>query len=146
MRRRAISAAFLLATALAAAAPEAPPAKEPDLVLVQHILVGFKRSVKGKTLARTKAEAEALAADLLKRARAGEDFDALVKANTDDTYPGVFLLTNAGVPARSGSRPRSAMVFGFGDVSFRLAVGEVGVAAYSARSSPYGWHVIKRLE
>jgi hypothetical protein len=34
----------------------------------------------------------------------------------------------------------------FGDVAFGLAVGEVGLAAYHAATSPYGWHVIKRLE
>jgi parvulin-like peptidyl-prolyl isomerase len=38
------------------------------------------------------------------------------------------------------------MVKAFGDVSFALPVGGVGVATYDAVASPYGWHVIKRLE
>ena len=38
------------------------------------------------------------------------------------------------------------MVAAFGDVAFELEVGEVGLAKYHAGNSPYGWHVILRLE
>jgi hypothetical protein len=31
-------------------------------------------------------------------------------------------------------------------VSFRLEVDEIGLASHHAALSPYGWHVIKRLE
>ena len=41
--------------------------------------------------------------------------------------------------------PRAAMVPAFGDVGFGLEVGEVGVAAFDEKASPFGWHVIKRL-
>ena len=41
--------------------------------------------------------------------------------------------------------PRAAMVPAFGDVGFGLQVGEVGVASFDEKSSPFGWHVIKRL-
>ncbi len=41
--------------------------------------------------------------------------------------------------------PRGAMVPAFGDVGFALEVGEVSVAEFSEESSPFGWHVIKRL-
>jgi parvulin-like peptidyl-prolyl isomerase len=41
---------------------------------------------------------------------------------------------------------RSQVVAKFGDLAFRLEVGEVGLASYHAALSPYGWHVIKRLE
>ena len=41
---------------------------------------------------------------------------------------------------------RSRMVAGFGNVGFRLAVGEFGVAEFDAQASPFGWHIIKRLE
>ena len=133
-----------LALALASVPASKPP--EPPAVVVQHILVGFKGSVTGKAIERKKAEAEALAARLLERARAGDDFDALVREFTDDRYPGIYALTNKDAPRRSGARPRDQMVPGFGNVAFRLTVGEVGVAPYHGVNSPYGWHVIKRLE
>jgi parvulin-like peptidyl-prolyl isomerase len=38
------------------------------------------------------------------------------------------------------------MVPAFGEVGFALAPGEIGMAPYDARKSPYGWHIIKRLE
>ena len=41
---------------------------------------------------------------------------------------------------------RSGMVPAFGNVGWRLDVGEVGVAAHHRSDSPYGFHVIKRLE
>jgi hypothetical protein len=119
---------------------------EPDRVIVQHILIGFKKSVPGKTLDRTKQQAKALAIDLLRRAQEGEDFDALVKEFTDDRYPGKILLTNTDAPRVPDGTMRSQVVPRFGDVAFRLKVGEVGLANYHAALSPYGWHVIKRLE
>lgn len=45
-----------------------------------------------------------------------------------------------------GAMGRQQMVQGFGDVGFSLEVGEVGIAAYDAVKSPYGWHVIRRVE
>ncbi|MFT5049926.1 MAG: peptidyl-prolyl cis-trans isomerase B (cyclophilin B) [Chlamydiales bacterium] len=41
---------------------------------------------------------------------------------------------------------REQMVPAFGDVGFLLEVGEVGLAPFDPAKSPYGWHVIKRLE
>ena len=119
---------------------------EPDVVIVQHILIGYKKTVPGKKLDRTKKEAQALAEELLQRARAGEDFDALVKEYTNDQYPGIYRLTNRDAPLMEQSRSRDQMVVNFGDVSFELEVGEVGLAKYHPGNSPYGWHVIKRLE
>jgi len=142
---RRIAIGFALALVPSVTAWAAKPV-EPTMVVVQHILVGFKNSVTGKTIARTKAEAEALAQALLERARAGEEFDALVRQYTDDRHPGIYRLTNSGAPRRSDARPREQMVPGFGDVAFRLAIGEIGIVRFHAVNSPYGWHVIKRLE
>jgi hypothetical protein len=119
---------------------------EPDVVVVQHILIGFKRSVPDKTIDRTKKQALALALDLLERARAGEDFDALVKEQTDDSHPGIYKLTNRGAPLMAKSRARDDMVPNFGRIAFSLEVGEIGLAKFHPGNSPYGWHVIKRLE
>ena len=120
-------------------------AKEPDLVVVQHVLISFKNKSPGKKLDRTKQEAKALADELLARAKAGEDFDAMVKEYTNDKYPGIYKLTNRGATLLPGAVTRGGFVPAFGDVSFRLEVGEIGMTRYGT-SSPYGWHIIKRLE
>jgi parvulin-like peptidyl-prolyl isomerase len=41
---------------------------------------------------------------------------------------------------------RDGMVPAFGDVGFPLAVGEIGMADFNPQTSPYGWHIIKRVE
>lgn len=129
--------------------PEATPspaAKEPEHIKLQHILIAFAGKVPGKNVTRTEAEAAALAAQLLERARAGEDFDALVKAHTDDRHPGIYGLSNRGVTPKQGEFPRERMVPAFGDVGFALQPGETGMAPYDRTKSPYGWHIIRRLE
>lgn len=122
-----------------------PRAEGPEKLVVQHILIGFKRSIAGKKITRTKKEAQLLAEELLKRARDGEDFDALVKEYTDDRYPGYIAMANLGVDPMGGMSRRD-MVDGFGDVSFSLEVGEIGMCPWHGRKSPFGWHIIKRLE
>ncbi len=132
----------------AAIAPSVPAAKpeEPKVVVVQHMLIGFKRTLPKKGVTRTKKEAMALADDLLRRAKEGEDFDELVREYTDDRHPGVYTLTNRKAPVRGGTYKRDDMVPAFGDVAFSLEPGQIGMAKYSAAGSPYGWHIIKRLE
>lgn len=117
----------------------------PDKVAIQHILIGFKRSVRNKKILRTKKEAKVLAEDLLRRIQEGEDFDALVRKYTDDSYPGFISMTNRGVDAMGG-RSRDDMVPGFGDAAFRLEVGETALVPFSARLSPFGWHLVKRVQ
>ena len=131
-------------------APGAKPAPIDTLpaghIEVQHVLIGYVGSVPGKNITRSKTEAETLANDILKRARAGEDFGQLVQKYTDDQYPGIYRLADRGVTAEQGVEfPRDGMVKGFSDTAFSLKPGEVGIANYEAKASPYGWHVIKRL-
>jgi len=140
--RAAIAAAILVGGAGFLGAAK----NEPERVKVQHILIAFKKSIPGKEIARSKAEAKALAEELYARAQKGEDFDALVKQYTDDRYPGILLVTNDKAPHVPGGTKRADLVLRFGDVAFGLAVGEIGLAAQHAALSPYGWHVIKRLE
>jgi hypothetical protein len=121
-------------------------ADEPARVVVQHILIGYKRSVPGKVLQRSREQAKALAEELLRRAQGGEDFDALVKQYSDDRYPGKMVLTNTGAPEVAGGTRRDEVVPRFGDVAFSLAVSEIGLSAHHAALSQFGWHVIKRLE
>jgi parvulin-like peptidyl-prolyl isomerase len=180
-------------------------APEPDRVLLQHVLISFRDTPVGAP--RSREEAESLAAQVLSRALAGEDFSALVRQMSDDPPapgaepPGALRVLNHGArgdgsferavselnrraaqrqaelesrvvggelavadaeaemerflealrtesdAARAGAGyPRAALVPAFGDVGFRLAPGAVGVAPHDERSSPFGWHVIKRLE
>jgi foldase protein PrsA len=136
----------MLACIVLASLPLHAATDEPDKVVVQHILIGFKKSVPDQTLERTRKEARALAEQLLRRAQEGEDFDALVKEYTNDQYPGKLLLTNKKVPAVKDGRTRDQVTAKFGDVAFRLEVGEVAMASHHAALSPFGYHIIKRLE
>jgi parvulin-like peptidyl-prolyl isomerase len=135
----------------------APPAKdtmvqkqsqEPDVITVQHILIAFQGTLPGKPVNRTKEEAQKLAEEILEKTRSGGDFDALVKEYTDDSYPGIYKMANFGAMADPGKQvySRGGMVPAFGNVGFSLKVGEVGLAPYDPRQSPYGWHIIKRIE
>lgn len=134
-------------TAPAAAAPAAPAAPAAaDRIKLQHILIAFAGKVPGKNITRSEAQARALAEEILARAKKGEDFDTLVRTHTDDAHPGIYGLSNSGVAPGPGEFSRDNMVPAFGEVGFSLAPGEVGIAVYDARKSPYGWHIIKRLE
>ncbi len=114
-------------------------------ITVQHILVGVTNQ-RMPTVKRTPAEAEKIAAELLVRIRAGEDFDTLVKNHTDDSHPGIYTMS-AGEGSRTpGVYPRSGMAAAFGDVGWRLQVGEVGVAPHDPAKSPFGYHIVKRLK
>ncbi len=119
---------------------------QPQHIVVQHILIGFQGSVGSKPITRSKDEAKALAEKLFAQAKAGADFDQLVKDNTDDAAPGIYSLANLGVtPGSSKEYSRDRMIPAFGDVGFTLQVGEIGLASYDTKTSPYGWHIIKRL-
>ncbi len=122
--------------------------EESKHVEVQHILISFKGAIPDDKVTRTREEAEALAKDLLVRAKAKEEFDALAKEFTDDQHPGIYRMSNTGIPPDSVNEEysREKMVKAFGDVSFSLKVGEVGMAHYDPATSKYGWHIIKRLK
>jgi len=154
-----ILAIFLLAALSAAvaqsekAAPEREASGEPDHIQVQHILIAYRGSLSGKEISRSREEAKELAHQLFEEAKAGADFDALVKQHTDDSYPGIYGLSNFGVTPAGPEFPRGRMVAAFGDVGFKLAVGEVGMADWNPAKnaqgrpiSPFGWHIIKRIE
>jgi len=119
---------------------------EPQRVVVQHLLVSFSGRLPNKVVTRSQSEAETLARELLERARRGEDFDAMVKQYTDDRHPGTYTLVNQGRSSAAGEYGREQMVAGFGDVSFKLQVGEVGLCEFDSTRSPYGYHLIKRIE
>jgi peptidyl-prolyl cis-trans isomerase C len=121
---------------------------ELERVTVQHILIAFKGSLPDPKVTRSKEEAEKIALQIFERAKAGEDFAAMVKMYTNDSYPGIYKMTNKGVtPDKSKQEySRTGMVKAFGDVGFSLEVGGVGLAVYDPATSKYGWHIIKRLK
>lgn len=133
-------------TSEAAPAPAAPAVAAADHIKLQHILIAFAGKVPGKNITRSETEARQLAEEILARAKGGEDFDALVRTYTDDAHPGIYGLSNSGVEPAPGEFSRDRMVPAFGEVGFSLAPGEIGLAVYDMRKSPYGWHIIKRLE
>jgi parvulin-like peptidyl-prolyl isomerase len=121
----------------AIAALMAKPEQPVERVELQHILIAFQGAPRMTRVTRSKDEAQALAQKVFAEAIGGGDFDALVKQYTDDSAPGIYPLTKAG---------RAGLVKAFGDVGFRLKVGEIGVGPWHATASPFGWHIIKRLK
>jgi hypothetical protein len=120
-----------------AAALLARPETGTGKVKVQHVLIAFVGAKRGSESGHSFEEARALAGEVLARARAGEDFNALMQQHTGDEGPGTYVVTQD---------DREDWAESFADASFRLAVGEVGVATYHRVKSPFGFHVIKRLE
>jgi parvulin-like peptidyl-prolyl isomerase len=130
------------------AAEDLLPNGEPKEVTVQHCLIAFQGSLGDQPVRRTKEEAEKLAKDLMKMLEAGDKFDEIVRQFTDDSAPGIYTMSNHGVPAdpTRSVAPRGDMVQAFGDVGFKLKVGEYGLADYDPEKSKFGWHIIKRLK
>jgi hypothetical protein len=133
-----------------AAAPTEEKGKqpEPSHITVQHCLIGFKGSVPGKPISRTKEEAKELATKLLAELKAGADFDDIIRKNTDDSPPGIYKMANFGVSPNASEQvfARGEMVPAFGNTGFPLQVGEYGLAEFDSKKSPYGWHIVKRVE
>lgn len=120
-------------------------------ITVQHILIAVKGGSPvtpfnlAKLAAHTPDQAKGLATQLLKQAVDGADFDKLAADNSDDTPPGIYTISNYGVPADPGEYPRSNVPLAFGNVSFSLKVGQVGVVPFDPSTNPAGYHVIKRI-
>ena len=121
------------------------PSDEPEHVLVQHVLISFE-GLKVAGVTRTRDEAERLARRVESEARAGRDFAELVRTYSDDRGDGRYALANWGVAAGPEETERRKMVRGFGAMAFSLQPGEVGVVPYDTGSSPFGWHIVKRVK
>jgi len=116
----------------------AKPEQPDEQIEIQHVLISFKGAPRmPASVTRSKEEAQTLAEQVYAEAIGGADFDELVKQYTNDRPPGIYPMTKA---------TRKGMVKGFGDVGFRLKVGEIGVSPWDTAASPYGWHIIKRLK
>jgi len=116
-----------------------------DLLMVRHILISFNGAPKTEST-RTLVEAEKFAAELFAQIEDGADFDSLMKKHSDDPGPGVYPMSADRVPPTPGVTQRTGMVKSFGDVAWRLDVGETSVAPHHEKDSPFGWHIIQRTE
>jgi parvulin-like peptidyl-prolyl isomerase len=127
--------------------PEKAANGQPAMITVQHVLISFEGSERSEQK-RSRAEAEKLAFEIINRAKGGEDFGKLMKEFSNDPGGGTYTLVNDGIPANQGAGEydRRGMVAAFGDVGFRIAVGEVGLADYDSKASPFGLHIIKRIK
>jgi hypothetical protein len=108
----------------------------------KHILIGwrdldettYQGRIDPRAAKRDKAAAEAEVKSLVEQLGGGADFDALMKAHSED--PG-----SASTGRAYEVRPDSQLVIEFRQLSLRLKVGEIGVV-----ESDFGFHIIKRLE
>jgi NIMA-interacting peptidyl-prolyl cis-trans isomerase 1 len=120
----------------AGAASTTAAANKPKKITARHILIQWMGCQSAAaSVVRTRDQARAVAQEVLRRVKSGEDFPRLVVEFSDEP--------NAG--ARGGSLGRfghGAMVKEFEDAAFALKPGEVSDIV----ESPFGFHVIQRTE
>ncbi len=103
------------------------------MITARHILIQFQGAARA-TQTRSRAEAQTLADELVKRAQSGEDFEELARSNSDGpSAPQGGML---------GRFPRGQMVPEFEATAFQLKPGEVSGVV----ETPFGFHVIQRVE
>jgi parvulin-like peptidyl-prolyl isomerase len=106
-----------------------------DTIQASHVLVMWRGSERAPAnVTRTRDEARARAQDVLRRARAGEDFAGLARQFSDE--PGAS--TSGG---DLGQFARGAMVPAFEQAAFALPVGQISEIVETG----FGFHVIKRM-
>ena len=104
-----------------------------DKVSVKHILINFPEGVTNTSSDEEKNDAKVKAEDALLKAESGEDFDKLISQyNQDLGQPATgYTFANDG-----------SMVQEFADASFGLEIGQISQLV----ETPYGYHIIKRIE
>jgi hypothetical protein len=124
------------ATATAAGGTDAATKTKPVKIAARHILIQYMGAQQASSsVVRTRDQALVVAQDVLKRAKAGEDFARLAVEFSDEP----------GAASRGGSLGRfghGAMVREFETAAFALAPGEVSGIV----ETPFGYHIIQRTE
>jgi peptidyl-prolyl cis-trans isomerase C len=115
--------------------------REPELVRASHVLISTRDNITGKPLTpEAKLEKRQLANKIDARAKAGEDFAALVKEFSQDTRSkaqgGEYTF------ARAKDDPRRAMMPEFESAAFSMKPGQVSDIVETS----YGYHIIKTIE
>jgi hypothetical protein len=119
-----------------APAPEPTPAAPQEQVGASHVLIQYKGSMRaGPNITRSKDEAKKLAAEVMNKAKKGQDFSGLAKQYSDE--PGA--KDRAG---NLGKFTRTTMVKPFADAAFALKPGQISDVV----ETEFGFHVIKRTE
>jgi parvulin-like peptidyl-prolyl isomerase len=110
-------------------------------VQIQHVLIGWKdtlaalagRSTDPRAMERSKADADQLAKQILRKTRAGGDMAKLMKEYSED--PGTKDTGNPYDVSADGP-----FVEPFKTMALRLKPNEVGLV-----KSSFGWHIMKRV-
>lgn len=115
--------------------------EEPEMVHVSHILISTQDPTTKSDLPDDKKTAKRkLAEDILKRAKAGEDWGKLVKEYSED--PGSKDKGGEYTFARASVDPNRGMVPEFENASFALNTNQISDIV----TTQFGYHIIKLLE
>jgi len=107
-----------------------------ERISARHILVSYKGALRAApSVLRSREEAFARASEVLKRAKAGDQFETLVEEYSDD-------LGSAARGGSLGEFGREDMVGEFSEAAFKLKPGELSDVV----ETQFGFHVILRTQ
>ena len=120
----------------------------PRRVRLKQVIVPWAGAKGAKDVKLSREDAEKRARVILKMAQAGEEFDRLVANNHFDRFPSSLTIVQAGERRAGVGRVyvRGELPPAVERLAFNLDVGDVGLCEFHEKESPYGWHVVLRVE